>query len=110
MIFIGTTHKRVTIKGIDSHHINYVTISTVGGVVYSSIGHIIISFHKYSLVRRGTSIHSSDHLEHYKIKVDDRSIKFCVKQEIVTVEGIFIPLFIHNSFPRMHIEPFLGEK
>ena len=61
-------------------------------------------------VGKGTSIHSSAQIEHFKNNVDDRSIKVCGKQMITTLEGYAIPLNMKNALPRMKIRPYTDEE
>ena len=48
--------------------------------------------HQYAIYGKGKSIHSSPQLEHYGVKVDDRSLKVGGGQRITTLEGYDIPL------------------
>ena len=53
--------------------------------------------HQYAIYGKGKSIHSSPQLEHYGIKVDDRSLKVGGGQRITTLEGYVIPLQFRNG-------------
>jgi hypothetical protein len=58
----------------------------------------------------GRSIHSAIQLEHYKNRVDDRSIKSGGRQCLTTLEGYVIPLDIINGLPYMKMRPPLDDE
>jgi hypothetical protein len=55
---IFQTNCSVDIKGIDNHHVNYIGIGTVGGVVQIQHGPVIAIMHQHALLDKGNSIHS----------------------------------------------------
>jgi hypothetical protein len=61
----------VDIRGIDGYQINDVNVGTVGGVVETQKGPIIVIFHQYALLGKGPSIHSAAQLEHFRNEVND---------------------------------------
>ena len=92
------THRTVEIKGIDNHHVNNIDIGTVGGLVHTLQGPMISIMHQYSLLGKGSSIHSPCQMEWYKNDVNDKS--FDVPgglQRIKTPEGYIIPLFVKTA-------------
>jgi len=64
-------HRTVTIEGIDSHQMNNIPICTVGGVVNTTDGPIILVLPHYAYVGRGATIHSPGQFEYYGTQVHD---------------------------------------
>jgi hypothetical protein len=60
---------------------------------------VVIILHQYAYTGKGKMKHSSGQLEWYKQQVDDRSIKVGRKQQIKTLDGYIIPLYIKSSLP-----------
>ena len=88
-----TPFKTVDIQGIDDHQITNVRLGTVGAVVPSQRGDVIVIMHQYALNMRGKTIHSSLQLEAYKNEVNDRSAQLPGgKQHIRTLDGYVHPL------------------
>jgi hypothetical protein len=103
---IFCTNRTVDIKGIDNHHVNDIGIGTVGGVVHTQHGPVIVILHQYTLLGKGSSIHSPCQLELYKNKVNDKSTLVPGgKQQIQTSEGYIIPLIIKDGLARLDIRP-----
>ena len=55
---IFKTGRTFDIRGIDNHHVNDIDIVTVGGVVSTQRGPVIVILHQYALLNKGASIHS----------------------------------------------------
>ena len=85
------------VAGIEDHTITNLRIGTVAGLIQTQRGPIIGIMHQYAIYGKGKSIHSSPQLEHYGIKVDDRSLKVGGGQRITTLEGYVIPLQFRNG-------------
>ena len=100
----------VTIEGIDRHQLNNIPICTVGGVVNSSHGEIILVLPNYAHVGRGHSILCPTQMEYFGTKVDDKSKVIGGKQSIITINNISIPLDFDNGLPRLAIRPFSDEE
>jgi hypothetical protein len=66
---------------------------------------VILIFIQYAYHGLGRSIHSAIQLEHYKSRVDDRSIKAGGRRCLTTLEGYVIPLDIINGLPYMKMRP-----
>ena len=62
---IDKTERRVHIQGIDDHMIEDVPIGTVGAVVNTQRGPVIVIMHQYAYTGKGGTIHSSGQLEWY---------------------------------------------
>jgi Reverse transcriptase (RNA-dependent DNA polymerase) len=108
---IFKTNRNVDIRGIDNHQVTNIPIGTVGGVVTSQKGPIIIIMHQYALLGKGSSIHSPCQLEAYHNDVNDKSVH--VKgglQRIQTLDGYTIPLCIKAGLARMNIRPYTDEE
>ena len=100
----------VDLSGLDNHTLEKTGIGTVGGVTITQRGPVILIFHRYALLGRGRSIHSSIQLEAYGNQVDDRSISFGGQQCIETPEGYRIPLDITDGLPYFHTRPFTDDE
>ena len=104
---IFKTTRNVDIRGIDNHQLTNIPIGTVGGVVTSQKGPVIVIMHQYALLGKGSSIHSPCQLEAYHNDVNDKSVH--VKgglQRIQTLDGYIIPLCIKAGLARMNIRPY----
>jgi hypothetical protein len=108
---IFKTNRTVDIRGIDNHQVTNIPIGTVGGVVNSQKGPIIVIMHQYALLGKGTSIHSPCQLEAYHNDVNDRSIH--IKgglQRIQTLDGYTIPLCIKAGLARLKLRPYTDQE
>ena len=90
-------NRMADVAGIEDHTIKDLRIGTVAGLIQTQRGPIIGIMHQYAIYGKGKSIHSSPQLEHYGIKVDDRSLKVGGGQRITTLEGYVIPLQFRNG-------------
>jgi hypothetical protein len=104
---IFKTGRMVDIKGIDNHQCTNIDIGTVGGVVHTQKGYVIAIMHQYTLLNKGSTIHSLCQLEWYKNDVNDKSINVPGGvQRIQTLDGYIIPLSIKDGLARLHIRPY----
>ena len=103
-------HRRIDITGINLHQVNDIRCATMGGVVNSSIGPIIIICHQYAYLGKGESIHSKGQLSYYGAKVDDNSAVLGGTQSITLAGGIVIPLDFVNGLPRMPTRPYTDKE
>jgi hypothetical protein len=97
--------RKVDVTGIDNHEMTDLKIADTASWVMSNKGPIILIFNQYAYHGLGRSIHSAIQLEHYKNRVDDRSIKSGGRQCLTTLEGYVIPLDIINGLPYMKMHP-----
>jgi hypothetical protein len=105
LVIFRTSHT-VDIKGIDNHHVNNIGIGTVGGVFNTQKGHVIAFMHQYSLLGKGSSIHSPSQLEWYKNDVNVKSVHVLGGlQRLTTLDGYVIPLIIKDGLARLDIWP-----
>jgi hypothetical protein len=95
----------VDVTGIDNHEMTDLQIVDTASWAMFNQGPVILIFNQYAYHRLGCSIHSAIQLEHYKNRVDDRSIKSRGRQCLTTLEGFVIPLDIINGFPYMKMQP-----
>eukprot|EP00934_Nitzschia_sp_Nitz4_P004676 Nitzschia sp. Nitz4//scaffold468_size5769//118//5631//NITZ4_009203-RA/size5769-snap-gene-0.0-mRNA-1//-1//CDS//3329552515//4666//frame0 len=104
---IFKTDRRVDVSGLDSHEVNDLPIVSVGGVVQSQAGALLLVFHQYGSLGRGKTIHSSLQLESYGNHVFDMSSKFNPQgQRLVTPDGYVLPLDLVNGLPYLPIRPY----
>ena len=99
---ITRTDRAVDINGIDNHQVRDLNIVTTGGVVTTQCGLTIAIFHQMAHSPLGRTIVSSLQLEHFKNKVDDRSIHVQGEQSIRNI----MPLSFHQGLPYLEIRPF----
>ena len=107
---IAKSDRSVNITGIDNHEMKNIPIGTIGTVVMSQRGEVIAIMHQYAIAGKGRTIHSCAQLEHYKNKVDDKSIKVGGKQLITTLDGYVHPIDIINGLPYTPMRPFSNDK
>eukprot|EP00984_Skeletonema_dohrnii_P015191 scaffold6511_cov164-Skeletonema_dohrnii-CCMP3373.AAC.3 len=81
------------IQGIDNHTLRRVPIGTVGCVVATQRGDVILVMHQYALLGSGRTIHSSIQFEDWNNTVSDTAIAFGGQQRIVTPDGYAIPFW-----------------
>ena len=91
--------RKVNVSGIDNHCLPDLDIVTAAAVLNSHKGTVIGIFHQYAHIATGKSIHSSGQLEHYKIDVNDKSLRVGGLQRIVTIDGYCFPLDIIDGLP-----------
>jgi hypothetical protein len=98
--------RKVDVTGIDNHEMTDLQIVDMASWAMSNKGPVIVIFNQYAYHGLGcSSIHSAIQLEHYKNRVDDRSIKSRGRQCLTTLEGYVIPLDIINGLPYMKMRP-----
>ena len=100
------TNRNVNVTGIADHQLPDLNGCTVGGVVRTQRGEVIVVMNQYAYTGNGKTIHSSSQLESYKQKVDDRSMKVGGEQRITTPDGYAIPLNIVDSLCYMRMRPY----
>ena len=99
-------HKReVDVTGIDNHELNALKIVDASAVAQSQNGPVIVIMRQYAYHGQGRTIHSSAQVEHFKNKVDDRSMKVGGTQCIRTNDGFVLPLDIINGLPYLKMHP-----
>ena len=72
-------------------------LSTAATLLNTSQGKVIGIFNKYAYLGKGSSIHSSGHLEWFKTNVDEKSVKVGGTQLITTLDGYSVPLLIKDG-------------
>ena len=103
--------RTVDVSGIENHQVKDLPIVTVGGVVPSQRGPVIVIMHQYAYLGEGHTIHSCGQLEWYKNDVNDKSVKVHGGlQRIQTLEGYVHPLDIRNGLPYVSIRPYTDDK
>jgi hypothetical protein len=100
----------VDVTGIDNHEMTDLQIVDTASWAMSNKGPVILIFNQYAYHGLGFSIHSAIQLEHYKNRVDDRSIKSRGRQCLTTLEGYVVPLDIINGLPYMKMRPPLDDE
>ena len=100
----------IDIQGIDNHTLRRVPIGTVGCVVATQRGDVILIMHQYALLGSGRTIHSSIQFEDWNNTVSDTGIAFGGQQRIVTPDGYAIPLDIANGLVFMNSRAFTDDE
>ena len=103
---VTLTHMRtVDVTGIDNHELNALKMVDASARITTQRGPAIAIFRQYAYHGQGRTIHSAGQFEHFKNKVDDRSMKNGGRQCIRTNDGYVIPLDIINGLPYMKMQP-----
>ena len=94
---IYKTHRKINISGIDNHEVAGLDVVTAATLFNTSLGKVIGIFNEYAYLGKGSSIHSSGHLEWFKTLVDEKCIKVGGTQLITTLDGYSVPLLIRDG-------------
>ena len=97
MRVIHKTHHKINISGIDKHEVTGLGVVTAATLLNTSLGKVIGIFNEYAYLWKGSSIHSSGHLEWLQTNVDETSIKVGGTQLITTLDGYSVPLLIKDG-------------
>ena len=97
MRVIHKTHRKINIQGIDNHEVTGLDMVTAATLLNTSQGKVIGIFNEYAYLGKGSSIHSSGHLEWFKTNVDEKSVKVGGTQLITTLDGYSVPLLIKDG-------------
>ena len=100
----------IDVSGIGGHNVKNLEIVTAGGVVKSQRGEVIAILNQYALLGMGCTIHSSIQLEHYKIQVDDKSLRHGGTQTITTPDNYIHPLDFINGLAYIKMRPYTDEE
>ena len=95
---IINTHptRKVDIQGIDNHRLPDILIVTVGDVVKTQCGDIIIFMNQYASVCTKKPIHFSGKLESFGNNVDDKSVKTGGYQHLITPDRYITPIQVQS--------------
>ena len=90
-------HQEINIQGIDNHEVTGLDVVTAATLLNTSQGKVIGVFNEYAYLGKGSSIHSSGHLEWFNTNVDEKSVKVGGTQLITTQDGYSVPLLIKDG-------------
>ncbi|MCA1807650.1 MAG: hypothetical protein LC687_07375, partial [Actinobacteria bacterium] len=111
MRVIESTGNHIDLSGIDDHTVRQLPLVHAGGVTRSQKGDVIIIVNQAAHMPEGRTILSTGQLEHYKIKVDERSMKVTGKLPCVTsLEGHQIPIETRRGLPYLRLRPGTDEE
>ena len=97
---ISKTDRYVNVAGFDNHERSDIRVGTGASYIKTQRGPAIAIWHQYGIIGEGKSVHSCIQLEHYKQKVDDRSMKVIGGTQCIrTRDGYYIPIDIINGLP-----------
>lgn len=97
LLALDTSFHTVDVTGIAEHTLTSLNLCTFAGLIESTIGPIIGIFHQYASYPSGPTIHSVAQLEHFGLRVDDRSRSVNGTQRIITPDGYIFPLSIRDG-------------
>ena len=98
MRVIHKTQHKINISSIDNHDVAGLDVVTAATLLNTSLGKVIGIINEYADLGKGSSIHSSGHLEWFKTNVDEKSIfKVGGTQLITTLDGYSVPLLIKDG-------------
>ncbi len=100
VLVLECLHCTCNVNDINDHTMPSLLIVTCAGLVNTSIGKAIVIMHKYAYAQNGSTIHSSIQLEHTGHSVNNQSVIVRGgKQQIVTPDGVVLPLDIRIGLP-----------
>jgi len=107
---ISLTGEHIDVQGIDNHTLNKIPLGTVGCVVQSQRGDVLLICHQYAVMGRGKTIHSCIQWEAFGNTVNEKSIQFGGTQSVTTPCGYRIPLDIVNGLAYLNSRPFTDDE
>jgi hypothetical protein len=103
---ISATDRKVSVTGIDNHHMTNLQVGTYAAVVRTQMGEVIVLLHEYANDPNATTtIHSTIQLEDNGIDVSDKARLLGGNQCIKTLEGHVIPLNLKDGLFYMKMRP-----
>ena len=88
---------------IHNHEITSIYLVIACGVALNTSGEVILIMHQHACHGKNNTIHSSPQIEHYKNKVDDRSIKLGGGQHVDTLDKHKVTMSVRNTLNYMHM-------
>jgi hypothetical protein len=95
---------------LGDHEMENLKIGSVGGVVATQLGDILVIFNEIAYREAGLSVLSSIQVEDNGIHIDDKSTNHGGNQCITTYEGYVIPLDCVQGLMYMDIRPFTDDE
>jgi len=98
----------VNIEGIDRHQMTNIPVVSCGAyAVTKNYGPVILIFHQMAGVQKGPTILSAAQMEFYFNTVNERSLRFDPKGQLITTnDGFELPLHIRNGLAYLDLRPF----
>ena len=94
---IHRTYCKIKIQDIDNHEVTGLDVVTAATLLNTPQGKVIGIFNEYAYLWKGSSIHSSGHIEWLQTNVDETSVKVGGTQLINTLDGYSVPLLIKDG-------------
>ena len=94
---IHRTYHKIKIQDIDNHEAADLDVVTAATLLNIPQGKVIGMINEYAYLWKGSSIHSSGHLEWLQTNVDETSVKVGGTQLINTLDGYSVPLLIKDG-------------
>jgi hypothetical protein len=102
----------VNIEGIDRHQVTNVPVVTCGAyAVTKNHGHVILILHQLAGIQKGQSILLAGQMEAFHNKVNERSLRFDPKGQLITTnDGFELPLNVRNGLAYLDIRPYTDDE
>jgi hypothetical protein len=95
-----STGNTIDLSGIVDHTVRNLELVQAGGVTQTPQGDIIIIINQTAWMPDGRTIISTGQLEHFKVRVDERSKHVTGKTpRIITLDGYEIPISTRRGLP-----------
>ena len=107
-VFATNPDSYVNIEGIDRHQVTNIPLVSCGAyAVTKNHGPVILIFHQLAGIQKGPTILSAGQMEAYANKVNERSLRFDPKGQLITTnDGFELPLNIRNGLAYLDIRPY----
>lgn len=98
----------VNVEGIDRHQLTKIPIVSCGAYsVTRNHGPVILIFHQLAALQKGHTILSAAQLEAYFNTVNEKSLRFDPKGQLITTnDGFELPLNIRNGLAYLDMRPY----
>ena len=101
------------LSGIDNHTVSTLRITNVGSTVRTTIGDVILIMNQYAHMPDGKTIHSCVQMEHFGVKVNDKSPIIAGKDYVpglVTPDGAGILAEVRNGLLYTEGRPYTNHE
>ena len=80
------------VRGLDNYEIASIPLVSADDVTLTTSGEVIIIMHQCACHGKNNTIYSSPQIDHYKNKLDDKSIKVGGGQHTTTLDHYKVPM------------------
>jgi hypothetical protein len=108
---IAGTGIYIDLCGVDDHTVSNLELIIAGAMVESQVSPIIIIVNQHARMIDGQTMHSSGHMEHFKVIVNEKSFSITGDVPCIElIEGYQMPLSRNNGLAHMKRCPFTKEE